>query len=65
MHMGTIYLPQCLLLRERECCLLVLNLASSTLSCIRRPRPRMGRGKLQWGHYLSQAVICICIYMRM
>ena len=26
---------------------------------------QMGRGKLQWGHYLSQAVtcICICIYM--
>jgi len=26
--------------RERECCLLVLNLVSSTLSCIRQPRPR-------------------------
>jgi hypothetical protein len=26
--------------RERECCLLVLNLVSSTLPCIRRPRPR-------------------------
>ena len=26
---------------ERECCLLVLNLVSSTLSCIRRPRPRL------------------------
>ena len=25
---------------ERVCCLLVLNLVSSTLSCIRRPRPR-------------------------
>jgi hypothetical protein len=25
---------------ERECCLLVLNLVSSTLSCIRQPRPR-------------------------
>ena len=28
-------------LRERECCLLVLNLVSSTLSCIRRLRPRL------------------------
>jgi hypothetical protein len=27
--------------RERECCLLVLNLVSSTLPCIRRPRPRL------------------------
>jgi hypothetical protein len=27
--------------RERVCCLLVLNLVSSTLSCIRRPRPRL------------------------
>ena len=26
-------------LRERVCCLLVLNLVSSTLSCIRQPRP--------------------------
>ena len=26
---------------ERVCCLLVLNLVSSTLSCIRRPRPRL------------------------
>ncbi len=26
---------------ERQCCLLVLNLVSSTLSCIRRPRPRL------------------------
>ncbi len=26
--------------RERECCLLVLNLVSSTLPCIRQPRPR-------------------------
>ena len=26
---------------ERECCLLVLNLVSSTLSCIRQPRPRL------------------------
>ena len=26
---------------ERECCLLVLNLVSSTLPCIRRPRPRL------------------------
>ena len=25
----------------RECCLLVLNLVSSTLSCIRQPRPRL------------------------
>jgi len=30
-----------LLLIERECCLLVLNLVSSTLPCIRRPRPRL------------------------
>jgi len=29
--------PFCL----RECCLLVLNLVSSTLSCIRQPRPRL------------------------
>jgi len=28
---------------ERECCLLVLNLVSSTLSCIRRPRPRLAK----------------------
>ena len=27
--------------RERVCCLLVLNLVSSTLPCIRRPRPRL------------------------
>ena len=27
--------------RERECCLLVLNLVSSTLPCIRQPRPRL------------------------
>ena len=26
---------------KRECCLLVLNLVSSTLSCIRQPRPRL------------------------
>jgi hypothetical protein len=29
------------LAKERVCCLLVLNLVSSTLSCIRRPRPRL------------------------
>ena len=29
------------IVRERECCLLVLNLVSSTLSCIRQPRPRL------------------------
>jgi hypothetical protein len=28
-------------LLERECCLLVLNLVSSTLPCIRQPRPRL------------------------
>jgi hypothetical protein len=28
-------------LGERECCLLVLNLVSSTLPCIRQPRPRL------------------------
>ena len=28
-------------LRERVCCLLVLNLVSSTLPCIRRPMPRL------------------------
>jgi hypothetical protein len=28
-------------LKERECCLLVLNLVSSTLPCIRQPRPRL------------------------
>jgi hypothetical protein len=26
---------------ERECCLLVLNLVSSTLPCIRQPWPRL------------------------
>ena len=26
---------------ERECCLLVLNLVSSTLPCIRQPGPRL------------------------
>ena len=26
---------------ERVCCLLVLNLVSSTLSCIHQPRPRL------------------------
>jgi hypothetical protein len=31
----------CCFVRERECCLLVLNLVSSTLPCIRRPRPRL------------------------
>ena len=30
--------------KERVCCLLVLNLVSSTLSCIRRPRPRLRAG---------------------
>jgi len=29
---------------ERECCLLVLNLVSSTLPCICRPRPRLSYG---------------------
>jgi hypothetical protein len=28
---------------QRECCLLVLNLVSSTLSCIRQPRQRLSR----------------------
>ncbi len=28
-------------LKKRVCCLLVLNLVSSTLSCIRQPRPRL------------------------
>jgi hypothetical protein len=32
------------LLGERVCCLLVLNLVSSTLSCIRQPRPRTPSG---------------------
>ena len=27
--------------KERECCFLVLNLVSSTLPCIRQPRPRL------------------------
>jgi len=27
--------------KDRECCLLVLNLVSSTLPCIRQPRPRL------------------------
>ena len=34
---STPLLPQ----RERECCLLVLSLVSSTLPCIRQPRPRL------------------------
>jgi hypothetical protein len=34
-----------------ECCLLVLNLVSSTLSCIRQPRPRLDedRGRVTVG----------------
>ncbi len=36
----TVCLASCLK-RERECCLLVLNLVSSTLPCIRQPRPRL------------------------
>ena len=42
------YVPQgsfassnCTCNAERVCCLLVLNLVSSTLSCIRQPRPRL------------------------
>ena len=31
----------CVCKRERVCCLLVLNLVSSTLPCIRQPRPRL------------------------
>jgi hypothetical protein len=35
---------------ERECCLLVLNLVSSTLPCIRQPRPRLVRQETAtWG----------------
>ena len=34
---------------ERECCLLVLNLVSSTLSCIRQPRPRL-------------VCVCVCVF---
>ena len=30
--------------RERVCCLLVLSLVSSTLPCIRQPRPRLAQG---------------------
>jgi hypothetical protein len=33
--------------RERECCLLVLNLVSSTLPCIRQPRPRLSPSRLR------------------
>jgi hypothetical protein len=36
-----ILLPPASVTRERVCCLLVLNLVSSTLSCIRQPRPRL------------------------
>ena len=39
--------------RERVCCLLVLNLVSSTLPCIRRPRPRLG---LETKHHRGLAV---------
>ncbi len=35
------FLVKCKEPRERECCLLVLNLVSSTLSCICQPRPRL------------------------
>ena len=34
--------------RERECCLLVLNLVSSTLPCIRRQRPRLKGINYDW-----------------
>jgi hypothetical protein len=41
----TIFVPEVLHFippgTKRECCLLVLNLVSSTLPCIRRPRPRL------------------------
>jgi len=35
------YVVQLMTNSERECCLLVLNLVSSTLPCIRQPGPRM------------------------
>jgi len=40
---GNKWLPLRARTAERVCCLLVLNLVSSTLSCIRRPRPRLSR----------------------
>ena len=39
--LANIYFLLVLSSMPRECCLLVLNLVSSTLSCIRRPRPRL------------------------
>jgi hypothetical protein len=36
-----IYIYIIKLLSKRECCLLVLNLVSSTLPCIRQPGPRL------------------------
>ena len=38
---------------SRVCCLLVLNLVSSTLPCIRRPRPRLALANLHVGRYLD------------
>ena len=38
---GVVYAYEAYEAKERECCLLVLNLVSSTLSCIRQPRPRL------------------------
>ena len=37
-------------MRERVCCLLVLNLVSSTLPFIRRPRPRLDRTLSMYSH---------------
>jgi len=42
-RLGSVTVTLCFPIKhsERVCCLLVLNLVSSTLSCIRRPRPRL------------------------
>ena len=53
---------------ERVCCLLVLNLVSSTLSCIHQPRPRLVKLDIlcglaairnwsqDWGDFFAQAM---------
>ncbi len=48
-------------MRERVCCLLVLNLVSSTLSCIRQPRPRLDDwgGAASSGSFLTVAQVAI------
>ncbi len=47
--------------RERVCCLLVLNLVSSTLPCIRRPRPRLGSDPEDDRAFLPADSFLVCI----